>query len=105
MNIYLYAYRSITKSALYIYASGYYVHTGSMKGQEERDNYFGLIFGLASIIQSGRCTGDKLDKKLVSDIVDKLVQLSTKKSYLREPALQVCVALFSGRCYMQGFKY
>lgn len=64
-----------------------------MKGQEERDNHFGRIFGLASILRSGRCCGDDADPEVLSDIVARLVDLSGKKSYFREPCFQVCVGV------------
>lgn len=60
-----------------------------MKGQEERDNFFGRVFGLASVLQSGRCYGKDADAEVVGQIVTQLIDLSTRKSYLREPALQV----------------
>lgn len=60
-----------------------------MKGQEERDNFFGRVFGLASVLQSGRCYSNDADAEVVGQIVTQLINLSTKKSYLREPALQV----------------
>ena len=61
-----------------------------MKGQEERDNFFGRVFGLASVLQSGRCYGGDAEAEVLGKIVQQLIELSTKKSYLREPALQVC---------------
>jgi len=59
---------------------------GSFKGQEERDAYFGQLFGFLAIYRS-RLQGGK-EKEVQSNLVKKLVRnflaLMNKKSYLQE---------------------
>ncbi|CAA7265434.1 unnamed protein product [Cyclocybe aegerita] len=73
-------------------------HQGSMSGQEERDAFFARLFGIMSIIQSGlvvRTTAlpnsgssSAVASSLESyeQIINELVNLGDKKSWLRESA-------------------
>jgi len=58
---------------------------GSFKGQEERDAYFGKVFGYLAIIRARMQSGDsEMDTKMVQIILDSLLALMKKKSYLYE---------------------
>jgi DNA polymerase phi len=67
---------------------------GSMSGQEERDMYFARLFGLASLVQSGLLfrtlsLSYNQEKQIATQncfekVIQELVTLSEKKSWLRE---------------------
>lgn len=60
---------------------------GSFKGQEERDAYFGQLFGLLAIYKSRLQGGQKdlaVNINLVKKLVGNLRTLMNKKSYLQE---------------------
>lgn len=69
--------------------------SGSTSGQEERDLLFGRLFGLESIVQSGRLMNQD-GWTMFERIVDLLFELAQKKSWLREACAKVlCNALVS----------
>jgi DNA polymerase phi len=67
---------------------------GSMSGQEERDMYFARLFGLSGLIQSGllfrtKSVSYNQEKQIATrsyfeKVIQELVALSEKKSWLRE---------------------
>jgi len=57
---------------------------GSFKGQEERDNYFGQLFGVLAICKARLNDGGNIDPILLKQIIVNLLKLSKKKSYLQE---------------------
>ncbi|WBW71318.1 rRNA processing protein Pol5 [Schizosaccharomyces osmophilus] len=63
--------------------------TGNLKGQEERDYYFGLLFGLQTISFSSVLQRKSSSKDDFQRMVDLLVQLSDKKSWLRDTCFLV----------------
>eukprot|EP00124_Ichthyophonus_hoferi_P001015 Ihof_evm10s45 gene=Ihof_evmTU10s45 len=62
------------------------------KGQEERDNYFGKVFGYASILESGRLFEEDGDKATLTNVVERVLALADMKSYLKEPCYHVLVS-------------
>uniref|UniRef100_K3YPC9 DNA polymerase V n=1 Tax=Setaria italica TaxID=4555 RepID=K3YPC9_SETIT len=71
-------------------------YSSSMKGPEAKDNVLGRLFGFGAIVRSGRVsrqwTRDK-SSPIVKDFVNEVVELSTKKRYLTEPAVAVILDL------------
>jgi len=53
--------------------------------QEERGFLFGRLFGLTALIQSDALTRPSTTTATITDTVDELIKLATKKSWLREP--------------------
>lgn len=61
--------------------------SSSMKGNEEREIFFGRVFGCMALIRSGRLTADEAEaRKMVAEL---LAGAATAKSFLRE----ICVEL------------
>ncbi|KAI8325305.1 hypothetical protein GQ54DRAFT_283343 [Martensiomyces pterosporus] len=58
----------------------------SMNGQEERDMWFGRVFGLMALIQSGIITRASTTQSEIDKIITELTDIAAKKSYLRELA-------------------
>jgi hypothetical protein len=56
--------------------------TGSMKGQEEREVYFGRVFGCMALVRSGRLIDGGTEP--VKLVVQLLAGAATSKSFLRE---------------------
>ncbi|CAN6247266.1 unnamed protein product [Urochloa humidicola] len=71
-------------------------YSSSMKGPEAKDNLLGRLFGFGAIVRSGRVsrqwTRDK-SSPIVKDFVSEIVELSSKKRYLTEPAVAVILDL------------
>ncbi|OEL18924.1 hypothetical protein BAE44_0020058 [Dichanthelium oligosanthes] len=71
-------------------------YSSSMKGPEAKDNLLGRLFGFGAIARSGRVsrqwTRDK-SSPIVKDFVSEVVELSSKKRYLPEPAVAVILDL------------
>jgi DNA polymerase phi len=68
--------------------------TTSIKSREERDMYFGFLFGIMALEQSGillhmGCT----TMEDLQTIVERLVKISSKKSYFREIVFEIIVQL------------
>ncbi|GAB1310759.1 DNA-directed DNA polymerase [Madurella fahalii] len=65
---------------------------GNVPGQEERDHYFGQLFGLECFVRAGILFADKSRWLSVLDI---LLKLSTKKSWLKSQCGYVVVQALS----------
>lgn len=52
--------------------------------QEKRDHYFGRLFGAETVIKSGILFDAHVDLSLWSQVVDLIVELAKRKSWLRE---------------------
>jgi DNA polymerase phi len=65
--------------------------TGSMKGQEERDMLFGQLFGYLAVLRSNRVN----DTKMVSDLIDRLLLLHSKKGWIKEVTTEAILILIS----------
>eukprot|EP00249_Psilotum_nudum_P023322 c28830_g1_i1 orf=479-4615(-) len=66
--------------------------TPSMKGQEARDGLLGQLFAYGAVVRASRLIGDSMEQKeirLAGDVVEQLLVLAQKKSFLREPATAV----------------
>ncbi|GBG91164.1 hypothetical protein CBR_g52045 [Chara braunii] len=72
--------------------------TGSMKGIEARDNYNGRVFAFGAIVRSERLIGDGTEDgqaDLAREVVDQVLQIATRKVFLREAAVQIVLDLAS----------
>lgn len=67
--------------------------SGNLKGQDERDFYFGLLFGLQSIVYSGILTHKESTIEDFQRVVDLLLQLSGKKNWLQDVCFYVIYKL------------
>jgi hypothetical protein len=65
----------------------------SGEGSSQRDAYFGKVFGLATLVQSGRLVTE--EPHLIGPIVGKLAQYLKKKQYLNECCCSLLLALGS----------
>jgi hypothetical protein len=63
--------------------------------QEERDFYFGRLFGLTILIQSEILLRTSTSPEAIVKTVDHLISLALTKSWLREPAFQALYGLIS----------
>jgi DNA polymerase phi len=63
--------------------------------QEERDFYFGQLFGLTVLIQSEILLRTTTSPEAIVKTVDHLIRLALTKPWLREPALQALCGLIS----------
>lgn len=61
--------------------------------QEERDFYFGRLFGLTALIQSEILLRPITSQEAISATIKHLVALATKKSWLREPSSKALCSL------------
>jgi len=93
--------RSIRIGALMKLIPNLLEYSSSMKGPEAKDNLLGRLFGFGAIARSGRVsrqwTRDK-SSPIVKDFVSEVVDLSSKKRYLTEPAVAVILDLVSKVC-------
>lgn len=64
--------------------------SGSIHGQELRDSYFGLVFGIMAVIRSGRLCEDK---SVLDKLLGQLVELGPKKVYLSDICSELLVSL------------
>ncbi|KAK9134200.1 hypothetical protein Syun_013530 [Stephania yunnanensis] len=70
--------------------------SSSMKGQEVRDCLLGRLFAYGAIARSGRMTHEWVSDErtpYVKEFTSLLISLSTKKRYLREPAVAVVLEM------------
>jgi DNA polymerase phi len=70
--------------------------------QEERDFYFGRLFGLKVLIQSEILLRPTTSPEAVVKTVDHLFSLALTKSWLREPAFQALCGLISALPQLQN---
>jgi len=63
--------------------------------QDEREMYFGKIFGIAAICESGMMTRPSTTKSDVINIVTALKKYSQEKSYLRECCFSLILSCIS----------
>ncbi|KAJ1918613.1 DNA-directed DNA polymerase [Mycoemilia scoparia] len=76
----------------------------TMTGQEIKDIQFGRVFCFEALVQSGLTANSRLTTfEDVKRIVDELVEISKKKSYLRSPAFMVLEALVTSTQSCQEF--
>ena len=57
---------------------------GDLSGQEEKDHFLGLLFGLQSFVRAKVLFGDDEDDNRWDTILGKLLELATKKPWIRE---------------------
>ncbi|KAF3783570.1 DNA polymerase V [Nymphaea thermarum] len=70
--------------------------SSSMKGQEARDCFLGLLFAYGALARSGRVAHEwSLNKKtsMIKEFIRVVISLADKKSYLREPAVSIILEL------------
>ena len=67
--------------------------SGSTKGQEERDIYFGRVFGLMAFVKSNILATPQSTLEDAQKIVDLLLEYAHAKIYLRAIAFQVLVEM------------
>ncbi|TPX35785.1 hypothetical protein SmJEL517_g01918 [Synchytrium microbalum] len=67
--------------------------SGSMKSQEERDGYFGRIFGFQSFAISGIMSRSSTTIEDVTRMIDELIKYQRAKSYLRECCAGVFISI------------
>ncbi|TPX37827.1 hypothetical protein SeMB42_g06860 [Synchytrium endobioticum] len=67
--------------------------TGSMKSQEERDGYFGRIFGILAFTLSGVLARPTTTIQDIQILVSELVKYQRAKSYLRECCAGVLISV------------
>jgi len=67
---------------------------GSLKGQEEKDAYFGQVFSILVLCRSRLFVNDSLDKPLLGKIIGILLALMKKKSYLQEICCKTIEGIF-----------
>jgi DNA polymerase phi len=63
--------------------------------QEERDFYFGRLFGLTALLQSQILLRPTTSPETIVKTVDHLISCASTKSWLREPAFQALCGLIS----------
>ncbi|KAJ3092493.1 DNA-directed DNA polymerase [Quaeritorhiza haematococci] len=69
--------------------------TGSMKGKEERDMYFGRLFGLMAITQSGMLLRSHTTLADIQRMITCLCEYATAKSYLTETCFHVVISILN----------
>ena len=68
------------------------VVSGGMKGQEEKDIYFGRLFAFMALIRSDMIRNIS-DEKIIQEILDQICDLASKKSFLSEWCTQLILDL------------
>lgn len=64
-----------------------------LTGQEERDFYFGRLFGLTAVITSKILGRTNIQSATITRVIDDLTDLALKKPWLREPATKALCTL------------
>lgn len=75
-------FQNVTTDTILELMSKHLAVTGALKGHEERDNYFGQIFGFLAICKAK--VAEDTTSSGVKSIMEKLVVLMKKKSYIQE---------------------
>ncbi|EEB06994.1 DNA polymerase phi [Schizosaccharomyces japonicus yFS275] len=66
---------------------------GNLKGQEEREYFFGMLFGLQSVVLAKVLERKSCTYEDCKRVIDLLVQLSQKRNWLRETCFYVLCAI------------
>jgi len=69
--------------------------------QDARDGLLGRLFAYGSLVRSKRLIGDGTsseEKEVAKEIVEQLFTLAKRKTFLREPAVNLVIELANGVC-------